>query len=210
MVAPAASNFSTTVQCAVAGTALASQSGLPAPVRSPAMAYMSLTTAVRPANGPAAAPLSGAFRSCGTKKPLTLWWPSFGAALLRAEIPVEDFLAAPAGDAGLRQDLLEGPLDVLDAVGLSRQIGMHRDRHDLGAVLGFLVKAIERVHPAPVHLVRRVVLQRHHHDVMQLEIVGQGDHRLVRGLQGHRLVVEDPIADIFQSGPRKKIQRNQS
>ena len=54
------------------GAALASQSGLPPPVRSPAMAYMSLTTALSPASGPAAAPLSGALRSCGTKKPLML------------------------------------------------------------------------------------------------------------------------------------------
>ena len=84
---------------------------------------------------------------------------------------------------------------------------MHRDRHDLGAVLRFLVKAIERVHRAPVHLVRRVVLQRHHHDVMQLEIVGQRHHRLVRGLQRHRLVVEHPVADIFDAGLRQIIER---
>src|SRR6187200_496179 len=166
MVAPAARSFSTTEQCAAAGVALASQPGLPPPVRSPAMAYMSLTTALSPASGPAAAPLSGAFKSCGTKKPLMLnshaalsfrgaraasepgiqthvrnlfldsgCRPSVGPGmtegslrrscffLLRAEIPVEDFFAAPAGDAGLGQNVLEGALDVLDAVRLPGQIG---------------------------------------------------------------------------------------
>src|SRR6202011_6043298 len=44
----------------------ASHSGLPPPVRYPAMSYMSLTAAVRPAKGPAAAPATGAARSCGT------------------------------------------------------------------------------------------------------------------------------------------------
>ena len=42
---------------------------------------------------------------------------------------------------------------------------------------------------------------------MQLEIVGQGDHRLVRGLQGHRLVVEHPVADIFDAGLRQIVER---
>src|SRR4029078_8113227 len=76
MVAPAASSFSTTGQCAVAGVALASQAGLPPPVRSPAMAYMSLSTALSPASGPAPAPLSRDFRSCGTKK----WLISYSQA----------------------------------------------------------------------------------------------------------------------------------
>ena len=52
-----------------------------------------------------------------------------------------------------------------------------------------------------------MVLQRHHHDVVQLEIVGQRDHRLVRGLQRHRLVVEHPVADVFDAGLGQIIER---
>ena len=99
-----------TVQCAVAGVALASQSGLPPPARSPAMAYMSLTTALRPASGPLAAPLSGALRSCGTKKPLMLL--PFCVPRYQSRI----FSPLQQATPGLRQNLLEGALDVLDAV----------------------------------------------------------------------------------------------
>src|SRR5262249_33897661 len=45
----------------------ASQVGLPAPVREPAMSYMSLTAAVRPIRGPVPLPVTGAARSWGTK-----------------------------------------------------------------------------------------------------------------------------------------------
>ena len=40
---------------------------VPAPVREPAMSYMSLTAALRPASGPDALPATGAARSWGTK-----------------------------------------------------------------------------------------------------------------------------------------------
>src|SRR5262249_60507207 len=51
----------------VAGACAASQSGLPPPVRYPAISYMSLTAALSPASGPAPAPLRGAVKSWGTK-----------------------------------------------------------------------------------------------------------------------------------------------
>ena len=49
--------------------------------------------------------------------------------------------------------------------------------------------------------------ERHQHDVVQFEIVGQRDNRLVRGLQRHRLVVEHPVADIFDAGGGEMIER---
>src|SRR5438270_11608520 len=67
IVAPAARRRSMATACRAAGRADASQSGLPPPVRLPAMSYMSLTTAVKPASGPSAAPRTGASRSWGTK-----------------------------------------------------------------------------------------------------------------------------------------------
>src|SRR3982074_2721632 len=68
MVAPAARIFSTAAAWVRAGACAASQSGLPPPVRDPAMSYMSLTTALSPASGPDGLPTTGAARSCGTKK----------------------------------------------------------------------------------------------------------------------------------------------
>src|SRR5713101_2730578 len=67
MVAPASRIRRTAAAEEVAGVAAASQSGLPPPVRWPAMSYMSLTAQVRPASGPVPAPETGASRSCGTK-----------------------------------------------------------------------------------------------------------------------------------------------
>ena len=67
MVAPASRIFCTAAQFFAAGVWVASQVGLPQPATSPAMSYMSLTTAVSPASGPVAAPWIGAAMSCGTK-----------------------------------------------------------------------------------------------------------------------------------------------
>src|SRR4030081_2077991 len=73
MVAPAARIFSTAAAWVRAGACAASQSGLPPPVREPAMSYMSLTTAPSPASGPDGSPVTGAARSCGTKKEVFTW-----------------------------------------------------------------------------------------------------------------------------------------
>src|SRR5215470_14327328 len=146
-VAPAARIRSTTVACVRAGACAASHSGLPPPVRSPAMSYMSLTSAVRPARGPLALPAIGAARSCGTRKDVFIGMssedgsphgaqrnagsavPDCGLRHLPA-IPVENFFAIPGGDAGARKDRLEGALDVADAVRHAGEVRMHRDRHE--------------------------------------------------------------------------------
>src|SRR5271166_5095944 len=67
MRAPAPRMRATAAAFAAAGACAASQSGLPPPVREPAMSYMSLTAALRPASGPSFDPITGAFKSCGTK-----------------------------------------------------------------------------------------------------------------------------------------------
>src|SRR5215469_5775401 len=180
MVAPAARIFATTAACVRAGGCAASHSGLPPPVRSPAMSYMSLTRAVRPARGPSALPAIGPAISCGTKKEVFIDM-SFGAAPQPAwseaqcrdggpglrlrrlsAVPVEDFSTVPGGDAGARKNLFEGALDMADAMRHARQIRVHRDRHELRPRRGFGIEPFELVHHAGVHLVGRMVLQRHH------------------------------------------------
>src|SRR6516225_11387575 len=66
IVAPACRMRATAAAVEVAGACAASQSGLPPPVRYPAISYMSLTAALRAASGPAPAPPSGAVKSWGT------------------------------------------------------------------------------------------------------------------------------------------------
>ena len=52
-----------------------------------------------------------------------------------------------------------------------------------------------------------MVLQRHHDDVVQLEIVGQRDDRAVPRLERDRLVVAGPVADVFDPGLAQMIDR---
>ena len=91
--------------------------------------------------------------------------------------------------------------------GTPGQIGVAGHRHDLRAVGGFLVQHVELIHRAVVEHRRRMILRGEQHDVVDLEIVRQGDHRLVRGLQRHRLVVQHPVADIFDAGLAQIIER---
>ncbi len=84
---------------------------------------------------------------------------------------------------------------------------MAGDRHDLGALGGFLIEPVELIHRALVEMRGRVILRGEHHDIMDLEIIGQGHHRLVRGRKRHRLVVQHPVADIFDAGLAQIIER---
>src|ERR1043166_9636321 len=52
-------------------------------------------------------------------------------------------------------------------------------------------------------------LQRHRDDVVQLEIIGQGDDRAVRGLHIDRLVIDHPIAEIFDPSLAQMIERGE-
>ena len=45
-----------------------------------------------------------------------------------------------------------------------------------------------------------MMLDDHHRDVVELDRVGQGEQRPVGGADDGRLVVIDPVADIFDAG----------
>jgi len=64
--------------------------------------------------------------------------------------------AIPRRHARLAQYVLEGPADVIDAMGHPRQITMHGDGHDFWPLRGFCIKGFELIHDAAVHLVRRL------------------------------------------------------
>ncbi len=51
-----------------------------------------------------------------------------------------------------------------------------------------------------------VVLHDHHRDVVQLDRIGQGDQRPVGGVDLGRLVVIDPVADIFDAGGGEQLR----
>ena len=117
------------------------------------------------------------------------------------------FHAVPSCDAGPAQDRFKGAPNMIDPVRHARQITMHGDRHELRPLGRFHVEAVELIHDPPMQLVGGMILQRHHHDVVQLEIVRQGDHRSVRRLERHGLVVEHPVADILDAGSGQMIER---
>src|SRR5215472_3972129 len=120
-MAPRSSSLCTAAACAAAGGCAASQSGLPPPVRVPAMSYMSFTATVSPASGPCGAPAMGAGKSCGTKA-LRKRCDMLSPRALR-EIPIEDLGAVPCHDALLTENLLERALHVRDAVRSAREVG---------------------------------------------------------------------------------------
>src|SRR5262249_60250867 len=160
------SSLGTAAAGAVAGGGGGSQSGLPPPVRGPAMSYMSFTATVSLASGPCAAPTMGAGKSCGTKALRKRCDISVPRAL-RA-IPVEYFCAVPRHDAVVAENFLERALHVRDAVRSARQIRMAGDRHDLRPLGRLVIQAAELIERARIHDLRGMVLQPHHHDVMNL------------------------------------------
>ena len=135
------------VRCAPA-CACASQSGLPPPVRSPAMSYMSLTTAVRPASGPLAAPVSGAFEVVRDEG-RAVERRRHAHCFLRAEIPVEDLLAVPARRrraCATRSPRRCAPRGRCGAAGRTdKDAG---DRHDLRPLGRLRVETLELIHRA--------------------------------------------------------------
>ena len=78
--------------------------GLPAPVREPAMSYMSLTPAVSPVSGPVPLPVTGAARLWGTKNAPFAASAGFASGLLScasAEVPMRP--SAPAAESNSRR-----------------------------------------------------------------------------------------------------------
>src|ERR1043165_7830829 len=86
-------------------------------------------------------------------------------------IPIQYPRPVPRGHPRPAQHRLEGAAHVADPVRHPGEIGMHCDRHDLRSLHVFRIEALEVIHHARVHLSRRMVPERHQHDVVQLEII---------------------------------------
>ena len=84
---------------------------------------------------------------------------------------------------------------------------MDRERHDLGALLSLRVEPIELVDRALEQIIALVVLHDHHRDVVELDRIGQRDERPVGGADHGRLVVIDPVADVFDAGRDQQLRR---
>src|SRR5262249_26499953 len=161
----------------------ASQWGLPPPVRVPAMSYMSFTATVSPASGPCTAPAMGAGKSCGTNAPRKWCDADMLSSCALGEIPIEDPGAVPRDHAGVAENLLERALHVTDPMRNARQVGVTGDRHDLRPLARLLIQAAKLIECPRIHDIRGMVLERHHHDVMNLEIVGKRNNGAVGGLE---------------------------
>src|SRR5262249_13443167 len=206
-VAPRSSNLRITAACEAAGGCAASQSGSPPPVRAAAMSYMSFTATVSPASGPSAVTGLGAGKTCGSYTPRKWCDADMLSSCAWREIPIEDPGAVPRDHAGVAENLLERALHVTDSMRNARQVGVTGDRHDLRPLARLLIQAAKLIECPRIHDIRGMVLERHHHDVMNLEIVGKRDNRAVGGLECDWLVVQYPVADIFDAGFREVIER---
>ena len=91
--------------------------------------------------------------------------------------------------------------------GWPADIGVDRDRHDFRPLGAFAVEPLEAVDAALREIGRFMMLDEHHRDVVELDRVGQGDERAVRGADFRRLVVIDPVADVFDAGGGEQVRR---
>ena len=114
--------------------------------------------------------------------------------------PIEDFLTVPGDDARLRQDIFQRAADIFDAMGRAADVGMHGQGHDAYIIGAFLIQAVKIIAGPFLVDFRFVILDHLLGDVVDFVIVGQGDDRPVGGLDGHRLIVEHPVADVFDTG----------
>src|SRR6476646_6046814 len=105
-------------------------------------------------------------------------------------IPIENPGAVPRDDTVMAENLLERAPHVSNAMRNARQVGMTGDCHDLRPLRRLVIKAAELIERPRIHDVRGMMLERHHHNVMNLEIVGERDDGEVCGLERDRLVVE--------------------
>src|SRR5208283_945076 len=98
-----------------------------------------------------------------------------------ASEPVEDLLAGPMHDARFAQHVPIQSLKIADAVRDARDVGMYAYCHDSARAPAFLVQAIEVIAAATQHLLGRVLLHDHHHNVVYLHRIGHRDQWAMRG-----------------------------
>ena len=84
---------------------------------------------------------------------------------------------------------------------------MDGERQDFGALLALGVEPVELIDGAAHQIVALVMLDHHHRDVVELDRIGQRDQRAVGGADHRRLVVIDPVADIFDAGGGENFGR---
>ena len=84
---------------------------------------------------------------------------------------------------------------------------MDGQRHDFRALLALGIKPVELIDGAPHQIFALMMLDDHHRDVVELERIGQGEQGPVGGADDGRLVVIDPVADIFDAGAGEDFRR---
>src|SRR6185295_11297442 len=93
---------------------------------------------------------------------------AFSQMSLYLEVPVKDLFPFPDDDIRALQDVFVEPLEIRDAVRRAGDVRVHADRHHPRGLLALHVQPIELVDAAAQPLLRRMMLQRHHRDVVHL------------------------------------------
>ena len=97
-------------------------------------------------------------------------------------------------------DVVVDRLEILDPERLSADVGVDRDRHDFRPIPALFIQPVEAVDRALEHMIALVMLHQHHRNVVQFDRIGQRHQRPLGGADHGRLVVIDPVADIFDAG----------
>src|SRR5688500_987727 len=108
-----------------------------------------------------------------------------GASPARALVPLVDLLAGGHPHALLLPDVVVDGLEVLDPVRHAGVVGMDGQRHHARLMRALGIQAIEVIDAAAEPLVRRVMLDDHHRDVVQLDRVRHRHERPVQIGRAH-------------------------
>src|SRR5450759_579797 len=84
-----------------------------------------------------------------------------------APVPVENLLAVPVQHAVVLVHVVVDRLEIFDAVRLAADVGVDRQRAELGALFALGVEPVELIDGALEQVVALVMLDQHHRDVVE-------------------------------------------
>src|SRR5262245_14100779 len=122
-------------------------------------------------------------------------------------VPRADLFARREPDALVRGDVVVHCLEVLDAMGDAGDVRVHGERHHARVHRALRVQPVELVLAAGEPLLRRVVLDHHHRDIVELERVRDRDERARRRLDLVWLIVVDPVGDVLDALLGEEVER---
>ena len=105
------------------------------------------------------------------------------------------------------ENMVEDGFEGANPVRNAGQVRVNADGHHAGIVGALLIKAGKLVDTSCPEILRGLVLDRMHDDIVGLDRIRHRNHRPVRGSELDGQVVDDPVGDVIDPGFRQKVQR---